>query len=139
MNPEPATELSAVIATACVGTVGWSVGQVADLIGFVEITKDDLLGPMGALVGMTIAVIYFANRQRKWDAREEQREARREQLIEQITSIAEGSKAAIEAMHDATTRFEQTAQTQIKVLKAVEKSVASCQFKHPPLAPPQQP
>jgi hypothetical protein len=126
MSPHPASEAAAVLATASTAAVGWSVGHLATMLGFIEITKEDLLGPVGALGMAVLAVVYFVRRQILWDKREEQREQRREQLIVQVTSIAEGSKTAIREMKAATERFDATAQKQIDSLRAVEAALKSC-------------
>jgi hypothetical protein len=126
MTHHPASEAAALLATASSAAVGWFGAQTMHFIGFLEITKEDLVGPLGALFMLVCAVIYLALRQRDYDKKEEKREERRDKMVADIALIAEGSKRAIEEMNQTKEAFTKATEQQTQALVALTESVNKC-------------
>jgi uncharacterized protein HemX len=134
MTPPPASEILAVVATVSAAISGWLTGKI---VALTTIEKDDLLGPLGALVlavgGGALAIRYFVKRQARYDAREERREERREQQLVHIAEIAQASNRAVETsneigaeMKTAVKEFREAMSQQTKALNEMQETISKC-------------
>ena len=134
MTPSPATEIVALASTATAAVAAWIGGNV---IALRSIDKDDLVGPVSALilalVCLFVLAAYFVKRQRLYDAREERREERREEQLVHIASIAEASNRAVETSNEAikemrktVSYFERAVNENTSALKRMGDKVQGC-------------
>ena len=134
MSPSPATEIVALASTATAAVAAWIGGK---FIALGTIDKDDLVGPVGALMlavaCLFVLAAYFVKRQRLYDTREERREERREEQLVHIASIAEASNRAVETSNEAikemrktVSYFERSVNENTDALKRMENQLRGC-------------
>jgi len=74
-----------------------------------------LIGPVGALVGMIVAIWWLSSRLNKAEVREEARRVDRESLMKTVIELSEQTKAVIEA--------------NTKIISKVDTSLSACQMR----------